>query len=159
MVTIASPSPASLRPCCLPFTALPGWAPGLCCYCSGHSAPGPPFPAERAPHCDEQGPVWPATSVPRLPKALLRTGAAAALLQAPPGHRAFACFLPAGYCPDSSLPAFGPTQVSRVSLLPWPRYRKLLHHLLLPFPCLACLYHIATSEILDASAVWLPPQK
>ena len=41
---------------------------------------------------------------------------------------------------------------------PGSLYRMLLHHLLLPLPCF-CLYHITTSEILNVSAVWLPPQK
>ena len=42
---------------------------------------------------------------------------------------------------------------------PGSRYRMLLHHLFRPFPCLLCLYHITTSEILNVSAVWLPSQK
>lgn len=142
LVTIASPFPASLWPCCLLFTALPGWAPGLCCYCSGHSAPGPPFPAGLAPHCDEQGPVWPAASVPRLPKALLLTGAEAAFLQAPSGRRAFACFLPAGYCPDSFLSAFRSTQVSGVGLLPWLLTECCF--IICPAPSLACCVSITS---------------
>ena len=162
LVTIASPFPASLWPCCLLFTALPGWAPGLCCYCSGHSAPGPPFPAGLAPHCDEQGPVWPAASVPRLPKALLLTGAEAAFLQAPSGCRAFTCFLPAGYCPDSFLSAFRSTQVSGVGLLPWLPSQNvasssvpplpllvvsLSHHRLRDTLCICCLAAITDIEV------------